>query len=68
MVDLAPGWWIECPKCGRAKPYNQVGIRLGAASVGKRVLAWCSGCRRFRFAIVEKVPVVPLAKVSSEEV
>jgi hypothetical protein len=54
LPDLAPGWQIRCPSCGKTKPYGAVGIRLGAASYGKRILAWCSQCRWFRFAIVER--------------
>ena len=56
-LDLAPGWQVRCPKCGRTKPMGEIGaIRLGAASRGKRILAWCIQCRRFRFAVVERVP------------
>jgi hypothetical protein len=56
MIDPAPGWQIRCPKCGRAKPYGEVGIRIGATSIGKRVLAWCTKCHRLRWAIVDRIP------------
>lgn len=46
----APGWRIHCPKCGRSAPAAKIGItRIGARSVGKRVLGWCSECRWFRW-------------------
>lgn len=56
MIDLAPGWQVRCPGCGKTKPYGSIGIRIGAASRGKRILAWCKTCRWFRWAIVERVP------------
>lgn len=56
MIDLAPGWQITCPRCGRSRPYGKFGIRLGAASIGKRALAWCTQCQRFRMARVEREP------------
>jgi hypothetical protein len=56
MIDLAPGWQISCPHCGRTRPYGKLGIRLGAASIGRRTLAWCSKCHRLRWARVERVP------------
>jgi DNA-directed RNA polymerase subunit RPC12/RpoP len=56
MPDLAPGWQIRCPKCGWMLPYGEIGIRLGAASKGKRILARCPQCRRLRWVIVERVP------------
>ena len=58
-VDLAPGWTIQCPKCGLSKPYGaaRLGklrpVRKGAASIGKRVLGWCPQCRSLRWAKVE---------------
>jgi len=62
MIDLAPGWIIRCPKCGKQKPLGETGaIRLGAASRGKRTLAWCKTCGWFRWAIIEREPE---AKVS----
>ena len=57
MRDESSEWQLRCPKCGRAKTYAELGgIRLGAASKGKRLLGWCRGCRWFRWAIVERVP------------
>lgn len=50
-------WRIRCPKCGRSKSLRQLGgVRVGS-SAGKRTLGWCSGCRWFRWGIVEYVPV-----------
>jgi hypothetical protein len=69
MVDLAPGWQIRCPKCGKTRSYGEVGgVRLGAASRGKRILGWCRRCNWFRWAVVERVPapvpaVAPAAPV-----
>src|SRR5262245_15864331 len=55
MLDLAPGWIIKCTKCGKQKPLGETGaIRLGAASVGKRTLAWCSKCNSLRWAAIER--------------
>jgi len=55
MLDLAPGWIIRCPKCGKQKPLGETGaIRLGAASIGKRTLAWCSKCKSLRWAAIER--------------
>lgn len=51
---LAPGWWVTCPKCTKCRPYP--GIRLGAASIGKRMLAYCTDCRKLVWAKVEKKP------------
>lgn len=65
MIDLAPGWQIRCPRCGRTKLLGEMKrfglfrpIRIGAFSVGKRTLAWCSNCRAVRFAIVEAMPAI----------
>ncbi|MCC6320887.1 MAG: hypothetical protein IT438_05550 [Phycisphaerales bacterium] len=51
---LAPGWSITCPRCGARKPYP--GFRLGAASIGERVLCFCRACGWFRMGRVERVP------------
>lgn len=52
---LAPHWRIHCTKCGLSAPAQKVGItRIGARSVGKRVLGWCRGCNRFRFLSVTR--------------
>ena len=56
MIDLAPGWQIRCPTCGKIKPYGTVGVRLWAASRGKRMLGYCLDCRRFVWAVVERTP------------
>jgi hypothetical protein len=55
MIDPAPGWQLRCPTCGRTRPFGEVGVRIGAASVGKRILGWCTACRKLTAAIVEKV-------------
>jgi adenine-specific DNA methylase len=65
MIDLAPGWQVRCPRCGRTKPFGQIGNRFFAASRGKRILGYCTQCRRFRFAIVERTPAASGATVTS---
>ena len=56
MRGYAPGWQVRCPKCGRTKPFAEIGTRMGAWSKGKRILGWCRQCRRFRWVMVEWVP------------
>lgn len=56
-VEERGEWQLRCPKCGRTKLFNEVGYRAGAASRGKRMLGWCSVCKWFRCAIVEKVRI-----------
>ena len=59
-------WCFICPKCGSISPIrHHGGVRIGAASVGKRVLGFCSECGRIpglgigrpRMLRVAKVPV-----------
>ena len=51
----APGWQFRCTKCGRTRDAAEAGVvRIGAASVGKRVLGYCSGCHRFRLIALER--------------
>jgi len=46
----APGWRVECVRCGRSSPASDLGIvRIGAFSIGKWTIAWCRGCRFFSF-------------------
>lgn len=46
----APGWRVECVRCGRSSPAAEAGIvRIGAFSVGKWTIAWCRRCRFFTF-------------------
>ncbi len=53
-------WILSCPVCGKWKTLAQVGgFRIGAYSVGKRVLGHCSKCRRFRMLRVETPPQIP---------
>ncbi len=48
-------WQIRCTSCDRARPLADVGgIRIGAASAGKRTLAWCRNCGFFRVAAIER--------------
>jgi glutaredoxin len=47
-------WRLRCPKCNRTKSLLEAGgFRFAALSFHKRILAWCSGCKRLRFAAVE---------------
>jgi pimeloyl-ACP methyl ester carboxylesterase len=53
----APSWRARCPRCGRSRPLDETrAMRIGAASVGKRVFGRCGGCRRWRWIIIEKPP------------
>jgi hypothetical protein len=57
MNGYAPGWQIRCKKCGTTRDAGDVRmIRIGAASIGKRTLGWCSKCRRLRMLVVERQP------------
>ena len=52
--ERAPGWKIRCLKCGFTDDYGKYGIRQKA--FGKSyTFGRCPKCRRFRFAIIEKV-------------
>lgn len=42
----APGWEGRCLRCGHRYAWGLVGIRIGAASRGKMVLARCPRCRK----------------------
>lgn len=48
---LAPGWYAQCTRCGRAKTLASVGgIRVGGNRGAKKAtLGWCRGCRALRF-------------------
>ena len=51
----APGWELRCTRCHRTRDASEAGVvRIGAASVGKRVLSYCSGCHRLRFIALER--------------
>ena len=53
-------WILSCPACGRWKTLEESGgLRLGAASVGKRVLGRCGTCARFRMMRLERPPQIP---------
>lgn len=48
-------WLLECPKCGKRTPLSEAGgMRIGAASAGKRTLGYCTDCKRLRWARVVK--------------
>ncbi len=50
----APGWQVRCTRCNKTKDAADVGmIRIGAASVGKRLFGHCSNCKGFRWIAVE---------------
>ncbi|MEX0885409.1 MAG: hypothetical protein WD009_03120 [Phycisphaeraceae bacterium] len=51
----APGWQLRCTRCDRTHDAAEAGlVRIGAASVGKFTLGWCSGCRRLRRVAIER--------------
>lgn len=46
-------WILVCPRCDRKRSLRAAGgVRIGAASVGKRTLAYCRQCKRLRLARV----------------
>ncbi|RYD61465.1 MAG: serine/threonine protein kinase, partial [Verrucomicrobiaceae bacterium] len=53
---VPPGeWQLRCTACQSTRSLASAGgIRIGAASVGKRTLAWCRSCGGLRFAAIEK--------------
>ena len=60
MKGYAPGWQLRCTRCGRTRDAGEAGlIRVGAASVAKYTLGWCSNCRWLRFVAVERKPAAP---------
>ena len=57
MKGYAPGWQVRCTKCGRTRDAAGVGTtKIGTSSCKSYTLGWCSNCRRFRFAAIEKKP------------
>jgi hypothetical protein len=53
----APGWQFRCSNCNRTRDAGEAGVvRIGAASVGKRALGYCSGCHQFRLIALERKP------------
>jgi len=58
----APDWQFRCSKCNRTRDAAEAGVvRIGAASVGKRVLGYCSGCHQFRLIRLERKASPPAA-------
>ena len=47
-------WHVRCLTCGKSAPLSAIGgLRIGAVSLGKRILVRCSQCRKLRWARVE---------------
>ncbi|WP_367871606.1 serine/threonine-protein kinase [Luteolibacter sp. Populi] len=68
-VPAAPGeWQLRCTSCGATRSLASAGgVRIGAASIGKRTLAWCRHCSGLRFAAVEQATVpVPRAAATGQ--
>ena len=61
---LAPGWQLRCTRCGRIGDASEAGlVRLGAASVRKYTLGYCSGCgERLRIIAIERKPAAAAAR------
>ncbi len=63
-------WILSCPACGRWKTLAEAGgVRIGARSVGKRILGYCSGCGGFGMFRLERPAQIPhdhLQKMVSE--
>src|SRR5688500_9504147 len=54
-AGYAPGWQLRFTKCNRTRDAGEAGvIRIGAASVGKRVLGYRSGRHQFRLIALER--------------
>ena len=64
---IAPGWQLRCTRCGRIGDASEAGlVRLGAASIRKYTLGYCSGCgERLRIIAIERKPQAPAVPVSS---
>ena len=58
---LAPGWQLRCTRCGRTRDASEAGlVRLGAFSIRKYTLGYCSGCgERLRLIAIERKPLAP---------
>lgn len=53
-------WIISCSKCSRWRTLREVGgIRIAAASAGKRTLGWCRECGRPRLMRIEQARNIP---------
>ena len=60
----APGWQLRCLTCGHTGDAASSGIvRMGAASMGKRILGRCSNCGRLRWLALERKPPAETAAV-----
>ncbi len=58
---LAPGWYAQCSKCGKARTLASVGgIRIGANRGAKKAtLGWCRACQGLRIVrIIHKSRLV----------
>ncbi len=59
-------WIISCPRCARWRTLGEVrGVRIGAASFGKRTLGWCRQCRRPRLMRIEQARTIPLERLQA---
>jgi len=53
-------WILSCPRCHNWRTLREAGgVRIGAKSVGKRTLGWCSHCRWFRLMRLQQPPQIP---------
>jgi hypothetical protein len=49
------GWQLRCLKCNQSKSVEwTLNIHLDEQKQKKKVLAWYSNCRWFRFSVFEK--------------
>jgi len=57
MRDQAPGWRIRCTHCDKSCDAGEAGVaRIGAFSIGKCTLGWCTSCRSMRILSIERMP------------
>jgi tRNA A-37 threonylcarbamoyl transferase component Bud32 len=59
-------WVLSCLTCGKTGSLRKAGgVRISAASIGKRTLIHCSQCNRIRWAAIVKggdVPYIPIER------
>jgi hypothetical protein len=67
-------WMLRCPSCGKTRRLSEMGgVRIGAVSIGKRVLSKCSSCGFRGMALVIQAreartqPFVPDAVAAREQ-
>lgn len=70
QMNTTKDWQIRCPQCNRSKNLAEIpgAVRIGAFSIGKRTLGYCSQCKRLRWLVIERVPTNDLPPKQTHEV